>query len=221
MQGFSSYKVLSRPRSGGDEKLIGMYMIYDHALTKAANAVMDDLQKLYQSGQSAKELYDLWCEKGTDISIEPDDGVPYNSANLARGLAPRVTLDYSLPLLFKVDCTDTLIMPSGASAPAKTWTFYLHAPAVYEGSVANEGDGVRGLILRATEILYEDMSVKSMHAEGSSYKLLDLKYHLLNEEEAKAASLNRNNIYYYVQEEGEFGNVPPKAALIDSSSSKS
>ncbi len=213
MQDLTSYKVFSRPRSGGDEKLIGMFMMYDHALTKAANRVFDELQALYKSGQSTKELFDEWCKSGSDITITPDDGIPYNSANLARGLAPQVTLDYSLPLMYKVDCTDCLIMPSGAASPSKNWTFYVYAPEVYEGSVANEGDGVYGLMLRATQIMYEDMSAHSMQTEGSSYKLLDMNYKLISNQEEQDIISKGKDVIYFVQKEGDFGKTPPNHNL--------
>ncbi len=210
MIGLSTYKVTATPRAGGEEKLLGMFMIYDQALTKAANRVMDDLTSLHKPGQSAKELFDLWCIEGFDICIEPDDNVPYNSANLARGLVPQVALDVSLPVLIEVTCTDCLIMPSGMASPAKSWTFFVFAPAVYEGTVKNEGDGVAGLMLRATEIVYEDMSAHSMSTEGSSYKLLDMKYRIVPVTEADSATSNpQNQTIYYVQLDGTFGKAPP------------
>ncbi len=211
MIGLTSYKVTSKPRSGeAHEKLLGMFMIYDHALTKAANRVNDDLIALHTTGQSAKELFDLWCEKGNDIFIQPDDNIPYNAANLARALVSHITLDLSLPLLLEVKCKDCLIMPSGMASPAKEWTFYVYAPACYDGSVKNEGDGVKGLMLRATEMIYEEMSRTSMEAEGSSYKLLEMNHRLMSSEERQAIENNPGkHTIYYVQLEGEFGKTPP------------
>lgn len=210
MIGLTSYKVTATSRAGGEEKLLGMFMIYDQALTKAANRVMDDLMSLHKPGQSAKELFDVWCEQGFDIRIAPDDNVPYNSANLARGLVPQVALDVSLPLLIEVSCTDCLIMPSGMASPAKTWMFYVFAPAVYEGTVKNEGDGVAGLMRRATEIVYEDMSAHAMSTEGSSYKLLDMKYRIVPvSEDNPATAKPENQTIYYVQLDGTFGKAPP------------
>lgn len=207
MQTTQTLKIYSRPRSAPSSTpptSLAEYKDPDAALTFAAESVMNELFAMYQMDQTARALYDVWLEKGTHVWIEPDNAqIPFDDVDFARLIVLQITLDYSHPVYFEVNCVDRLNMPSGASSPPSNWTFWVKAPETYRG------EGIEGMMRRATEVVYEDMSRKAYEAEGSSYTLLSMKFHEVTEPDAIAAmAQKRGPTLYYVQNDGGFATTP-------------
>ncbi len=204
--------VYSSPRSinGSEERTaIGEFAVHNDALTAAAETVMNNLFDLYrESGYlfSATELYEHWLTAGIEAHIEPDDDkAPFSPRDFARLIVLQVTGDYKYTLILEVTCQDTLMFPSGFAAPSREWKFWVKAPGTYHGP------GVDGLVRRATEVLYEEMSYKALDADGSRYKLLELWVHEVTESQM-LAEMNRTNFetVYFVQKDGAFGTTMPR-----------
>ncbi len=199
-------KVLSIPNAQKDVAPLdlGDFNEYDAALTKAAEWVMFNLYDLHKSGQSAKELFDSWLENGESASIVPDSANPFSSINFARLIVTQVTSDYSHPRVLEVSCQDQLNFPSGGKSPPKTWKFYLRTPATFDSS-----EETLGLIKRAMDVMYEDMSRQAMTSEGSSYTLLELTVTALAAEEAAALIADSSSKFLYVQRDGSISSKLP------------
>ncbi len=204
--------VYSNLRSVGDadgRTAIGEFAVHNDALTAAAETVMNNLFDLHRASgytYSATELYEHWLTEGIEAHIEPDDAqMPFSAMNFARLIVLQVTGDYKYTLILEVTCQDALIFPSGFAAPSREWKFWVKAPGTYHGP------GVDGLVRRATEVLYEDMSYKALEADGSRYKLLELWVHEVTESQMRS-EMNRTNYdtVYFVQKDGAFGTTLPR-----------
>lgn len=207
-----SITVYSRPRSAPSSEertALGQFDVHDAALTAAAEAVMNNLFALHrETGYtlSATELYEHWLTNGLEAMIEPDDlKMPFSAMDFARLIVLQVTGDYNYTLYLEVTCQDTLIFATGFAAPSREWKFWVKAPGTYHGP------GVDGLVRRATEVLYDEMSEKSLSADGSRYKLLELWVHEVSEAQMFAEmNKGKHETIYFVQKDGAFGTSMPK-----------
>lgn len=200
----SSFRVFARAFSNSkDGHEVGQFNDYQEALTAAAVRVRDDLLVLTNAGQSARELFDVWKVRGSDVTIVPDDAQrPFSATDFVRLMALQITGDDSRPLLLEVTCTDKLNFASGYSSPPKQWIFWVKAPATYTNATH--------LIQRATEYLYEEMSRPALESEGSSYTLLELTVRELTESQAKEVVDDRaNKTVYVIQNDGSFAQFTP------------
>ncbi len=199
-------KVLSIPNAQKDVTPLdlGDFHEYNGALTKAAEWVMFNLYDLHKPGQSAKELFDCWLENGESASIVPDIANPFSSINFARLIVTQITSDYSHPQVLEVSCEDRLNFPSGGASPPKSWKFYLRTPATFDSS-----EETLGLIKRAMDVMYEDMSRQAMTSEGSSYTLLKMTVTPLSPEEASVLIADASSKFLYVQRDGSISSKLP------------
>ena len=200
----SSFRVFAKAFSNSeDNHELGQFTDYQEALTAAAVRVRDDLLVLASAGQSAKQLFDVWKVRGSDVTIVPDDAQrPFSATDFVRLITLQITGDDGRPLFLEVTCTDRLNFASGSSSPPKQWVFWVKAPATYTDATH--------LIRRATEYLYEEMSRPALETEGSSYTLLDLTVRELTESQAKEVMGNTaNKAVYVIQNDGSFTQFTP------------
>ena len=86
----------------GNCRELGEFPTQDAALKAATEQVINDLFVLYNTEQSAKELFDLWVTLGDDVFIVPDDATaPFSATNFARLIVLQVTLDESRDFIWK------------------------------------------------------------------------------------------------------------------------
>jgi hypothetical protein len=186
------------PGSAESRYTIGEYPTENAALTAAAERVRADLQRLYHTDLTAKELFDLWLEKGEDVVIVPDDPIaPFSAIDFARLMALRITGETGRPLLMEVTCIDCLSTASGFTTSPKQWTFWVRAPATYAGAT--------NLVRRTTEFLYREMSRAASSCEGSRYVLLNVAPREVTcDEMADALLKSAQKTVYTVREDGAF-----------------
>jgi len=199
------YAVFARAFFKGEEsrRKVGEFPTHDAALTAAAERVLGDLWAIFSSGQSAKDLFDLWKTLGDDVAVVPDDQTaPFSATDCARLMVLQVTLDESRPLTLEVTCTDCLNFSSGFSSPPKQWVFWVKAPATYAGATTP--------LRRATEYLYCEMSRPALQSEGSSYTLLEMTVRELSEDEVmQGRQAPPHKTVYVVQGDGAFVEEAP------------
>lgn len=205
--------VYSRLRSASQDEprtSLGQFAVHNDALAAASEAMMSNLLSMHRASgytYSATELYEHWLKEGIEATIEPDDpnNTPFSAMDFARLIVLQVTGDYSYPLILEVTCEDTLVFASGFAAPSREWKFWVKAPGTYRGP------GVDGLVRRATEVLYENMSYKALLADGSRYKLLELWVHEVSESQMLfEIKKGKYDTIYFVQKDGAFGTSMPK-----------
>jgi len=202
-----AFQVIETPHGAeGSEKSIADFDTRHEALITSAKTLRAHLTELSEPDLTARELFDKWCRSGKGYRIQPEDPneAPFSDIDYARLYVLRLTDDYSHPLFLEVTTIDYLRTVSGGISPEQIWTFWVKAPATYEG------DGIENLMWAGAEVLYDSMSQQSMAADGSKYVLRDVKFRAVSEFEAFAAmKADKNSTLYYVQNDGSFSkNVP-------------
>jgi len=179
------------------------------AVAACAKAMKTQLGDLNEQGLTAEQLFDKWRNSGFGYRIEPEvPSAPFSDVDFARLFVMRLTNDYSHPLYFEFTIVDCFRTAYGVTAPARTWKFWLKAPATYKG------DGLQSLMQAGVESLYEQRNIETLGSESPRYLLIDMKYRPLNDADAKAAmSAEKDATVYYIQNDGSFAAELPANPL--------
>ncbi|MDZ4838122.1 MAG: hypothetical protein SGJ27_30435 [Candidatus Melainabacteria bacterium] len=198
-----TFAIYARPISNAEAQpqKLAEYATYDEALNGATEKHVEELWSFYDKVADNAQLYEIWVNKGTEFTIQPDDEpIKFSVWDCGPLFIMDITGDTSKPALFEITCTDALAFASGGLSPSKKWTFYAKAPASYARS--------HQLLERAVAMIYGDMTATSHDADGSSYVLQRCDIRPIDKEEFTQGITQPNRTIYAVQNNGTLAKEP-------------